>query len=65
MTNLDDDEIDIEFPVSVTNGNSEQFEPRFKLVPFDKISLGAEPRYLVKGLIPRSGLVVLWGPPNC
>jgi hypothetical protein len=50
----------------VTNGgNSEQFEPPFKLVPFDKISLGAEPRYLVKGLIPRSGLVVLWGPPKC
>lgn len=34
---------------------------RFLLVPFDKIRPGAERNYLVKGLIPRSGLVVVWG----
>jgi len=40
-------------------------ESRIKLIPFDEIKLGAEPRYLVKGVIPREGLVVVWGPPKC
>ena len=39
-------------------------EPRIKLVPFDKITLGTERRYLVKGLIPYPGLTVIWGPPK-
>lgn len=39
--------------------------PRFKLVPFDEIRLGTQRRYLVKGLIPRVGLTVIWGPPKC
>jgi hypothetical protein len=34
------------------------------LVPFDDIKLGTERRYLIKGLIPRTGLVVVWGPPK-
>lgn len=38
---------------------------RFKLVPFDEIELSTECGYLVKGLIPREGLIVLWGPPKC
>ena len=38
--------------------------PRFKLVPFDQITLGTEPRYLVHGLVPRVGLSVIWGPPK-
>jgi len=38
---------------------------RIKLVPFDDIKLGTEPRYLVKGIIPRVGLAVAWGPPKC
>jgi hypothetical protein len=46
------------------SGNS-QASPRFKLVPFDKISVGSERVYLVKGIIPRLGLVVIWGPPKC
>jgi len=33
-------------------------ETRVKLVPFDEIKLGAESRYLVKGIIPREGLIV-------
>ena len=40
-------------------------EPRIKLIPFDEIKLGTERRYLVKGLIPRVGLCVAWGPPKC
>jgi hypothetical protein len=38
---------------------------RFELIPFDKISLDSTPRYLVKGLIPRTGLTIIWGPPKC
>ena len=37
---------------------------RIKLVPFNEIALGRERRYLVKGLIPNSGLSVIWGPPK-
>ena len=40
-------------------------ETRVKLVPFDEIKLGAKSRYLVKGIIPREGLIVAWGPPKC
>ncbi len=38
---------------------------RFKLVRFDQIQLPTDPAYLVKGLVPRNGLVVVWGPPKC
>ena len=40
-------------------------QPRIKLVPFDRITLGTDRRYLVKGLIPYPGLTVIWGPPKC
>ena len=39
--------------------------PHFALVPFHDIRLLLDPYYLVKGLIPREGLVVIWGPPKC
>jgi hypothetical protein len=39
-------------------------EPRIRLVPFDDIKLGTKRRYLVKGIIPRVGLVIVWGPPK-
>jgi hypothetical protein len=39
--------------------------PLIKLVPFADIKLGNQRRYLVKGLIPRVGLTVVWGPPKC
>ena len=38
---------------------------RFKLVPVDDIPLSRESRYIVKGVIPRAGLTVLWGPTKC
>jgi hypothetical protein len=44
---------------------AERRKHRISLLPFDEIRLGAEPRYLVKGIIPRVGLVVAWGPPKC
>ena len=43
----------------------ELFKRRFPLTRFDQIQLSTAPSYLVKGLIPRSGLVVIWGPPKC
>jgi RecA-family ATPase len=43
---------------------SQTHEPRIKLVPFNSIKLGRQRRYLIKGLIPRVGLTVVWGPPK-
>lgn len=39
-------------------------ESRIRLVPFNEIKLGTARRYLVKNLIPRVGLIVVWGPPK-
>jgi hypothetical protein len=39
-------------------------ERRFKLMPFNSISLTTDRRYLVKGIIPYPGLTVIWGPPK-
>jgi hypothetical protein len=38
--------------------------PRFGLIPFAEIRPGDDPPYLVKGLIPREGLTVVWGEPK-
>ncbi len=34
-------------------------------VSFDQIQLGRSRAYLIKNLVPREGLVVVWGPPKC
>jgi len=49
------------------SGGKEARKPavRFRLVAFDKIALDTSPAYLVRGIIPREGLVVIWGPPKC
>ncbi len=39
--------------------------PRFKLARFDEITPTAGAGYLVKGLLPRAGLAVIWGAPKC
>lgn len=38
---------------------------RVRLIPFSKILLSTASRYLVKGLIPNVGFVVVWGAPKC
>ena len=38
---------------------------RFRLRAFNTITVGSERVYLIKGIIPRVGLVVVWGPPKC
>jgi AAA domain len=49
-----------------TNGKTSHAKPsRIKLIRFDDLKPGTEPEYLVHGLIPRAGLVVVWGPPKC
>jgi AAA domain len=47
------------------NGKTTIIEPRFRLIPFDKLQPSPAPAYLIKGLIPRIGLTVVWGPPKC
>jgi hypothetical protein len=39
--------------------------PRFPLVAFRDVLKSTASYYLVKNLVPRSGLVVVWGPPKC
>ena len=39
--------------------------PRIELLAFDEMKLNTERRHLVKGLMPRVGLCVVWGPPKC
>src|SRR4051794_30419725 len=39
--------------------------PRFKFTSFDDLRPGKEHLYLVKRLIPRVGLTLVWGPPKC
>src|SRR5262249_40440692 len=38
---------------------------KYKLIPFADLKPSTAPNYLIKGLIPRTGLVVVWGPPKC
>jgi AAA domain len=48
------------------NGKTGYPQPsRIKLIRFDDLKPGTEPEYLVRGLIPRAGLIVVWGPPKC
>ncbi len=38
---------------------------RLRPIPFREVLLSSSATYLIKGLIPREGLVVIWGPPKC
>lgn len=40
-------------------------ERNLKFTPFAEIRLSTSPRYLIKGVIPRVGLAVVWGEPKC
>jgi len=71
---VDDGDIEIENVTREANGRgaadsttarSKSSSPQIKLIPFDEITLGTQRRDLVKGLIPRVGLTVAWGPPKC
>jgi AAA domain len=47
------------------NGHGARTQKCFELIPFDKIAFDTTPSYLVKGILPRVGLCVFWGPPKC
>jgi AAA domain len=52
--------------VGLSSDDRRSTEPiRFKLVSFDALRVSDTAAYLVKDLIPRKGLVVVWGPPKC
>jgi hypothetical protein len=38
---------------------------RFRIIPFGQMKLGTTSPYLVRNIIPREGVVVIWGPPKC
>ncbi|WP_051956081.1 AAA family ATPase [Beijerinckia mobilis] len=38
---------------------------RFKLIPFNEIQPITTPGYLIKGVVPRVGLMIVWGEPKC
>jgi hypothetical protein len=42
-----------------------QQEPRFRLLAFGDVTPDSSRIYLIKGLLPRAGLAVVWGPPKC
>jgi AAA domain len=44
---------------------SNQPAQRFTLSRFDAVLLSTTSAYLVKGLIPAGGLIIVWGPPKC
>jgi hypothetical protein len=50
---------------SGNGGDAAASSGRFQLKAFDAIKVSTAPSYLVKGIIPRVGLVVIWGPPKC
>ena len=37
----------------------------YRLVPFAELRPGSKSSFLVDGVIPRAGLVAVWGPPKC
>lgn len=47
------------------SGDAVILEPRITLQPFAGISMSTAAYYLVKGIIPRAGLAIVWGPPKC
>jgi KaiC/GvpD/RAD55 family RecA-like ATPase len=57
-----DEEVD---SLSIDPDKEDARPHRFKLVPFGEINLSTEPNYLIKGIVPRTGLTVIWGPPKC
>jgi hypothetical protein len=48
-----------------TIGNANGIAQPFRFIPFRDLKPGKDISYLVKGLLPRTGLVVVWGPPKC
>jgi AAA domain len=50
---------------NITPLEAPRTKSRLVLKRFDELTRSEEPAYLVKGLVPRVGLIVAWGPPKC
>ncbi len=57
--------IEAERVSSYRSNGGEKKPPRFPLVKFDDVLMTLVDLYLVKGLLPRTGLVIIWGAPKC
>jgi hypothetical protein len=57
------DDVDEEERKHKGNGHAKAL--RFQIKPWEAIKLSTEPNYRVMGILPRVGLVVVWGPPKC
>jgi hypothetical protein len=49
----------------MTRSSDNRNRKRFRLKRFAEIKLSTNPNYLIKGILPRVGLAVIWGPPKC
>ncbi len=57
--------VPVELDQMANGAGTEIPKPKLAPIPFKQIQLGTSAVYLVKDLIPREGLVVIWGPPKC
>jgi hypothetical protein len=51
----------VDFPFDRTDNK----RSKFQIIPFRDLRPGTGRNYTVKGLIPRTGTVIVWGPPKC
>jgi len=56
---FEDDEIELD------GEPTERSTPRITFAPFKDVQISKRSRYLVKGILPNEGLVVVWGAPKC
>lgn len=47
------------------NGQQQKRQRVIPIIPFKDIKLGTQRRDVIRNLIPRAGLTVMWGPPKC
>jgi opacity protein-like surface antigen len=66
MTNINDelDETVLRFDPAKNGKGKKSAGLLIPIIAFNEIKLGVKRRYLVSGLIPRIGIVVVWGPPK-
>jgi hypothetical protein len=55
----------VEYGPHAADDKAKPKPPRIKLMPFESLKPTSRPESLIEGLIPRGGLVVVWGPPKC
>jgi AAA domain len=48
-----------------TSQARQQHQRRRVLIPWEDAAMATASNYLVKGILPRTGLAVVWGPPKC